>query len=95
VVQPFWEEKTPFPLLFGCGAAALGNRYPAPAAMEVTASFYVEYLSTYGHRVSFCTQMYADPSSSPTFHRLPLYDAALNLAATFHLPRTREGEPIK
>ena len=25
VVQPFWEEKTPFPLLFGCGEAALGE----------------------------------------------------------------------
>jgi hypothetical protein len=25
VVQPFWEEKTPFPLLFGCGEAALGK----------------------------------------------------------------------
>jgi len=28
-------------------------------------------------------------------HRLPLYDAALNLAATFHLPRNREEEPVK
>jgi len=30
-----------------------------------------------------------------TFHRLPLYDAALSLAATFHLPRNREEEPVK
>jgi hypothetical protein len=30
-----------------------------------------------------------------TLHRLPLYDAALNLAATFHLPRNREEEPVK
>jgi hypothetical protein len=29
-----------------------------------------------------------------TLHRLPLYDAALNLAATFHLPRNREEEPV-
>jgi transposase len=28
-------------------------------------------------------------------HRLPLYDAALNLAATFHLQRNREEEPVK
>jgi transposase len=28
-------------------------------------------------------------------HRLPLYDAALNLAGTFHLPRNREEEPVK
>jgi transposase len=28
-------------------------------------------------------------------HRLPLYDAALNLADTFHLPRNREEEPVK
>ncbi len=28
-------------------------------------------------------------------HRLPLYDAALNLAATFQLPRNREEEPVK
>jgi transposase len=28
-------------------------------------------------------------------HRLPLYDAALNLAATFHLPRNREEETVK
>jgi transposase len=28
-------------------------------------------------------------------HRLTLYDAALNLAATFHLPRNREEEPVK
>jgi transposase len=28
-------------------------------------------------------------------HRLPLYDAALNLAAIFHLPRNREEEPVK
>lgn len=28
-------------------------------------------------------------------HRLPLYDAALHLAATFHLPRNREEEPVK
>jgi len=28
-------------------------------------------------------------------HRLPLYDAALSLAATFHLPRNREEEPVK
>jgi CHC2 zinc finger len=27
-------------------------------------------------------------------HRLPLYDAALHLAATFHLPRNREEEPV-
>ena len=27
-------------------------------------------------------------------HRLPLYDAALNLAATFHLPRNREEETV-
>jgi transposase len=27
-------------------------------------------------------------------HRLPLYDAALNLAATFQLPRNREEEPV-
>jgi transposase len=27
--------------------------------------------------------------------RLPLYDAALDLAATFHLPRNREEEPVK
>ena len=26
-------------------------------------------------------------------HRLPLNDAALNLADTFHLPRNREEEP--
>jgi DNA primase len=30
-----------------------------------------------------------------TLHRLPLYDAALHLAATFHLPRNREEEPVK
>jgi transposase len=30
-----------------------------------------------------------------TLHRLPLYDAALNLAATFQLPRNREEEPVK
>jgi transposase len=28
-------------------------------------------------------------------HRLPLYDAALHLAATFNLPRNREEEPVK
>ena len=28
-------------------------------------------------------------------HRLPLYEAALHLAATFHLPRNREEEPVK
>ncbi|WP_288027441.1 IS110 family transposase [Arthrobacter sp.] len=28
-------------------------------------------------------------------HRLPLYEAALDLAATFHLPRNREEEPVK
>ncbi len=28
-------------------------------------------------------------------HRLPLYDAALNLAETFGLPRSREEEPVK
>jgi transposase len=28
-------------------------------------------------------------------HRLPLYDAALHLADTFHLPRNREEEPVK
>ncbi len=28
-------------------------------------------------------------------HRLPLYDAALNLAATFQLMRNREEEPVK
>ena len=28
-------------------------------------------------------------------HRLPLYDAALNLADTFHRPRNREEEPVK
>jgi transposase len=28
-------------------------------------------------------------------HQLPLYDAALHLAATFHLPRNREEEPVK
>ena len=28
-------------------------------------------------------------------HRLPLYDAALNLAATFQLQRNREEEPVK
>lgn len=28
-------------------------------------------------------------------HRLPLYDAAVHLAATFHLPRNREEEPVK
>jgi hypothetical protein len=28
-------------------------------------------------------------------HRLPLYDAALNLAATFQLARNREEEPVK
>jgi transposase len=27
-------------------------------------------------------------------HRLPLYEAALHLAATFHLPRNREEEPV-
>jgi transposase len=27
-------------------------------------------------------------------HRLPLHDAALNLAETFHLPRNREEEPV-
>jgi transposase len=27
-------------------------------------------------------------------HRLPLYDAALHLAETFHLPRNREEEPV-
>jgi hypothetical protein len=27
-------------------------------------------------------------------HRLPLYDAALDLAATFRLPRSREEEPV-
>jgi len=27
--------------------------------------------------------------------RLPLYDAALDLAATFHLPRNREEEPVR
>ena len=27
-------------------------------------------------------------------HRLPLYDAALNLAETFHLLRNREEEPV-
>ena len=26
--------------------------------------------------------------------QLPLYDAALHLAATFHLPRNREEEPV-
>jgi CRISPR-associated protein Cmx8 len=31
VVQPFWEEKTPFPLLFGCGEAALGKARKARA----------------------------------------------------------------
>ena len=25
VVQTFWEKKTPFPFLFGCGEAALGS----------------------------------------------------------------------
>ena len=28
-------------------------------------------------------------------HRLPLYDAALHLAATFQLRRNREEEPVK
>jgi transposase len=28
-------------------------------------------------------------------HQLPLYDAALHLAATFHLPRNREEEPVR
>lgn len=28
-------------------------------------------------------------------HRLPLYDAALHLAATFQVPRNREEEPVK
>jgi len=28
-------------------------------------------------------------------HRLPLYEAALQLADTFHLPRNREEEPVK
>lgn len=28
-------------------------------------------------------------------HRLPLYEAALHLAETFHLPRNREEEPVK
>jgi transposase len=28
-------------------------------------------------------------------HRQTLYDAAMNLAATFHLPRNREEEPVK
>jgi transposase len=28
-------------------------------------------------------------------HRLPLYEAALDLAATFHLPRNREEEPVR
>jgi hypothetical protein len=27
-------------------------------------------------------------------HRLPLYEAALHLAATFRVPRTREEEPV-
>jgi transposase len=27
-------------------------------------------------------------------HRLPIYEAALHLAATFHLPRNREEEPV-
>jgi transposase len=27
-------------------------------------------------------------------HRLPLYEAAIHLAATFHLPRNREEEPV-
>jgi hypothetical protein len=27
--------------------------------------------------------------------RLPLYNAALNFAAIFHLPRNREEEPVK
>jgi DNA primase len=28
-------------------------------------------------------------------HRLPLYEAALHLADTFHLPRNREEESVK
>ena len=28
-------------------------------------------------------------------HRLPLYEAALHLAATFHVPRNREEEPVR
>jgi transposase len=28
-------------------------------------------------------------------HRLPVYEAALHLAATFHLPRNREEEPVR
>jgi hypothetical protein len=28
VVQTFWEKKTPFPFLFGCGEAALGGKNP-------------------------------------------------------------------
>ena len=30
-----------------------------------------------------------------TVRRLPLYEAALDLAATFHLPRNREEEPVR
>jgi transposase len=29
------------------------------------------------------------------FHHLPLYEAALHLAETFHVPRNREEEPVK
>jgi DNA primase len=29
------------------------------------------------------------------YHHLPLYDAAVHLADTFHLPRNREEEPVK
>jgi transposase len=30
-----------------------------------------------------------------TIHKLPLYEAALHLAETFHLPRNREEEPVR
>jgi pimeloyl-ACP methyl ester carboxylesterase len=43
VVQTFWEKKTPFPFLFGCGKAALGD-YKSNVALYPT---FQKYFRTY------------------------------------------------